>query len=59
MSKPVWTSQDAAAATKGRAVGEWAISGLSIDTRSLKPGDLFVPLKDARDGHDFIPGNIE
>lgn len=55
MSKSLWTSADAAAATGGKAVGAWAISGLSIDTRSLQPGDLFVPLKDARDGHDFIP----
>jgi UDP-N-acetylmuramoyl-tripeptide--D-alanyl-D-alanine ligase len=29
--------------------------GLSIDTRTLKPGDLFVALKgDARDGHEFV-----
>jgi UDP-N-acetylmuramoyl-tripeptide--D-alanyl-D-alanine ligase len=31
------------------------ISGISIDTRSLAPGDLFVPLTDARDGHEFVP----
>jgi UDP-N-acetylmuramoyl-tripeptide--D-alanyl-D-alanine ligase len=30
------------------------ITGISIDTRSLTPGDLFVPLSDARDGHDFV-----
>ena len=30
-------------------------SGLSIDTRTLKAGDLFVALKgDNRDGHDFV-----
>jgi len=28
--------------------------GVSIDTRTLVPGDLFVALKDARDGHDFV-----
>jgi UDP-N-acetylmuramoyl-tripeptide--D-alanyl-D-alanine ligase len=28
---------------------------MSIDTRTLKPGDLFVALKgEARDGHDFV-----
>lgn len=54
MSSALWTSQDAAEATGGAAVGEWAVNGLSIDTRSLEVGDLFVPLKDARDGHDFI-----
>ena len=30
------------------------ITGVSIDTRTLAPGDLFVALKDARDGHDFV-----
>ena len=55
MSRRLWTSQDAAKATGGEAKGTWSINGLSIDTRSLSWGDLFVPLKDARDGHDFIP----
>ena len=27
---------------------------MSIDSRSLQEGDLFIPLKDARDGHEFI-----
>jgi len=30
------------------------IAGLSIDTRTLLRGDLFVALKDVRDGHDFV-----
>ncbi len=51
----LWTSQDAAQATKGTAIGAWNASGISIDTRSLVPGDLFIPLKDVRDGHEFIP----
>ena len=51
----LWTHRDAAKATGGRAVGTWSVGALSIDTRSLGQGDLFVPLKDIRDGHDFIP----
>ncbi|MFT3723538.1 MAG: UDP-N-acetylmuramoyl-tripeptide--D-alanyl-D-alanine ligase [Hyphomonadaceae bacterium] len=51
---PLWTSEEAARATEGKALGTWAINGVSIDTRSLKPGDLFVALKDVRDGHDFV-----
>lgn len=51
----LWTHKTAKAATNGKAVKAWEVSGLSIDTRSLKPGDLFIPLKDIRDGHDFIP----
>jgi len=53
---PLWTGEEAAAATGGKAHGAWAIHGVSIDTRSLRPGDLFVALKDARDGHDFVDG---
>lgn len=50
----LWTGHDAAVATGGRAIGDWSVSGLSIDTRSIHPGDLFVALTAARDGHDFV-----
>ena len=33
--------------------------GANIDSRNLLPGQLFVALKGARDGHDFIPGALE
>ena len=59
MSTSLWTSAEAAAATGGRAEGHWQVDGISIDTRSLKPGDLFVALKDVRDGHDFVPDAYE
>jgi UDP-N-acetylmuramoyl-tripeptide--D-alanyl-D-alanine ligase len=50
----LWTAAEAAAATGGEARGDWAATGVSIDTRSLAPGDLFVALTDVRDGHDFV-----
>jgi UDP-N-acetylmuramoyl-tripeptide--D-alanyl-D-alanine ligase len=50
----LWTSAEAEAATLGHATGAFSVNGLSIDTRTLKPGDLFVALKDVRDGHDFV-----
>jgi UDP-N-acetylmuramoyl-tripeptide--D-alanyl-D-alanine ligase len=50
----LWTSDDAEAATGGRSTRAWQASGVSIDTRTLQPGDLFVALKDIRDGHDFV-----
>lgn len=50
----LWTASDAADATGGRAQGNWQANGVSIDTRTLQPGDLFVALKVARDGHDFV-----
>ena len=49
----LWTAADAAAATGGRTSGDWAATGLSIDSRSVAAGDLFVALTAARDGHDF------
>ncbi len=55
----LWTAQDAARATGGQAAGDWQATGLSIDTRSLQPGDLFVALKAARDGHDFVAQALE
>ncbi|MFN4203805.1 MAG: UDP-N-acetylmuramoyl-tripeptide--D-alanyl-D-alanine ligase [Tabrizicola sp.] len=50
----LWTSDEAARATGGRATQAWQASGVSIDTRTLQPGDLFVALKDQRDGHEFV-----
>lgn len=50
----LWTSSEAAAATGGAAKGTWSADSVSIDTRTLEPGALFVALKDVRDGHDFV-----
>jgi UDP-N-acetylmuramoyl-tripeptide--D-alanyl-D-alanine ligase len=51
----LWTSQEAEAATLGRATRAFEARGVSIDTRTLKSGDLFVALRgDARDGHHFV-----
>lgn len=50
----LWTAAQAEAATGGRAQGNWAVNGVSIDTRTIEEGDLFVALKDVRDGHEFV-----
>ncbi|OIQ34472.1 MAG: UDP-N-acetylmuramoyl-tripeptide--D-alanyl-D-alanine ligase [Roseobacter sp. MedPE-SWchi] len=55
----LWTAAEAATATGGEAIGDWQVSGISIDTRTLQPGDLFVALKAARDGHDFVAQALE
>src|SRR5210317_1380650 len=55
----LWTSSDAQAATGGQSTREWTAGGVSIDTRTLQPGDLFVALKSARDGHDFVAQALE
>jgi UDP-N-acetylmuramoyl-tripeptide--D-alanyl-D-alanine ligase len=51
---PLWTSDDIAAATGGKATQSFAATSVSIDTRRLEPGALFVALQDVRDGHDFV-----
>jgi UDP-N-acetylmuramoyl-tripeptide--D-alanyl-D-alanine ligase len=50
----LWTAEAAAKATAGIATAGWAATGVSIDSRTLAPGDLFVALTAARDGHDFV-----
>jgi UDP-N-acetylmuramoyl-tripeptide--D-alanyl-D-alanine ligase len=51
----LWTHLEAEAATLGQASHGFTVGGISIDTRSLKEGDLFVALQgDNRDGHDFV-----
>ena len=53
-SSTLWTSTAAAKATGGVHHGAWSVSGISIDTRTLHPGDLFVALSGPSfDGHDF------
>ena len=56
----LWTAADAAAATGGQNTQDWAASGVSIDTRSLAPGDLFIALQGPSfDGHDFLAKAFE
>ena len=52
----LWTPDALEAATGGRWIGKRRpVSGASIDTRTLQPGDLFFAIRgEARDGHDFV-----
>ncbi|MEM9371731.1 MAG: Mur ligase family protein, partial [Pseudomonadota bacterium] len=52
----LWTSRELSDATSGEVLGAWdGVTGMSIDTRSLAPGDLFIALNgDNRDGHVFV-----
>ena len=38
---------------------DWLVSGISIDSRTIKNNDLFIALKAKRDGNDFIVSAIE
>lgn len=54
----MFTITQIAVATGGRIIGTAAaeVSGVSTDSRSVTPGQLFVPLRGERfDGHDFMP----
>jgi len=53
---PLWTRDEALAATQATARGgDWRASGISIDSRTLAPGDLFVALAGPNhDGHDYV-----
>jgi UDP-N-acetylmuramoyl-tripeptide--D-alanyl-D-alanine ligase len=58
--KPLWTATEAAAAAGGLSPVDWTATGVSIDTRSLVAGDLFVALHGPdRDGHDFVGAAFE
>jgi UDP-N-acetylmuramoyl-tripeptide--D-alanyl-D-alanine ligase len=50
----LWTAEEIARAVGGRIDGGFEATGVSIDTRTLEPGDLFVALAGVRDGHEFL-----
>jgi UDP-N-acetylmuramoyl-tripeptide--D-alanyl-D-alanine ligase len=55
MKGDLWTSAEAARASGGVNTRAWTASGVSIDSRGIKSGDLFVALAGPNfDGHDFI-----
>ena len=45
----LWTAAQAVAATGGSTQGDWFADGVSIDSRSLQRGDLFVALQKKRE----------
>jgi UDP-N-acetylmuramoyl-tripeptide--D-alanyl-D-alanine ligase len=51
----LWTAAQAKAATGGSGADGWAASGVSIDSRRVAAGDLFVALRGPNhDGHDHV-----
>lgn len=60
MSAPLWTAQEVAAAVGGKVLGDFVVTGVSIDTRKIGKGDLFVALKGPNfDGHDYIDAALK
>jgi UDP-N-acetylmuramoyl-tripeptide--D-alanyl-D-alanine ligase len=57
MSAPLWTSHEMAVAMRAAVNGAPpdAVIGLSIDTRTILPGEAYFAIKgDVHDGHDFV-----
>ena len=51
---PLWTAAEIAVATGGQLEGAaFDVHGLTYNSREIAPGDLFLALKGARDGHEF------
>ena len=66
MTAPLWTIHELVAATGGSAAGgivatpEAAVGGVSIDTRTLRPGDAFFAITgDNSDGHDYVETAVQ
>ncbi|MDB5559186.1 MAG: UDP-N-acetylmuramoylalanyl-D-glutamyl-2,6-diaminopimelate--D-alanyl-D-alanine ligase [Enterovirga sp.] len=54
MTAPLWTREDVEA-LGAKVLGSFvAATGVSIDTRTIEPGDLFVAIEGVRDGHEFV-----
>ncbi|MGF7161348.1 UDP-N-acetylmuramoyl-tripeptide--D-alanyl-D-alanine ligase [Rhodoligotrophos appendicifer] len=57
MTEPLWTLEELLSAAGGRLEGEApeSFGGVSIDSRTLQPGDIFVAIRgDVHDGHEFV-----
>lgn len=57
----LWTIDDMAAAMRADTSGALpdGVTGISIDSRTVAPGEAFVALTDARDGHDFVAAALK
>jgi len=61
MSAQLWTVEAMAKAMGAVPQGPLppSVPGLSIDTRTIQPGEAFFALKDVRDGHDFVEAALK
>ena len=62
MSAPLWTGLALVGALAARVSGRLpaSVSGVSIDTRTIEPGELFFAIKgENNDGHDYVNAAFE
>lgn len=59
-NKTIFTSAEAEKAVNGTATKDFEAKGVTLDSRQIKPGDLFIALKGPNlDGHDFVADAIK
>lgn len=52
----LWSAAEIEAATGGIASRDFQAAGVEMDSRDVKPGDVFIALRgEAMDGHKFLP----
>lgn len=57
---PLWAAKEAAIAADGKIIEDFNIYGISIDTRTICKGDLYVAIKgETLNGHDYAAAAIE
>ncbi len=55
MTHPLWTRDQVVEATGGTGYADFAATGVSIDSRTVGAGDLFIAIVGPNfDGHDFV-----
>ncbi|MBO0752297.1 MAG: UDP-N-acetylmuramoylalanyl-D-glutamyl-2,6-diaminopimelate--D-alanyl-D-alanine ligase [Bradyrhizobiaceae bacterium] len=62
MKAPLWTLEAMVAATGAQPAGALpkAVTGISIDSRTVKAGEAFFAIKgDTHDGHDFVAAAVK
>ena len=56
----LWTSEEVIKLTGGKSSKYWVATGVSIDSRTIEPGDLFIPIAGPNfDGHNFIENALK
>ena len=51
----LWTSNEIASATGGTASAPFEVTGVTFDSREVRPGDLFIAMPGTvHDGHEFV-----
>src|SRR5690606_30077121 len=62
MTRPLWAVEEMVAAMRAAPRGALpqVVSGLSIDSRTARPGEAYFAIRgDVHDGHDFVAAALE